>query len=126
MGYFGYEALDGSTDSLDEKIFPNIAVGFYDWAVIVDHEKRESWIVYDKKNILIDYLSTKFLSKNLSIKQDYNNIFYNFEKNISKEKYMADVKTIKSYIRTVIVIRLITLKISHVNMMLNPGIFIKI
>ena len=99
MGYFGYEALDSSKDSLDEKIFPNIAVGFYDWAVIVDHEKRESWIVYDNKNSLIDYLSTKFLSKNLSIKQDYNNIFYNFEKNTSKEKYMADVKTIKSYIK---------------------------
>jgi len=48
IGYFGYdlarriERLPGRTDSAT---IPDMAVGIYDWAVVVDHEQQASWLV---------------------------------------------------------------------------------
>ena len=60
MGYFGYEAINNYTNSSGKIFFPNIAVGLYDWAIIVDHKECQSWIVFDKKNSFIEHLSRKF------------------------------------------------------------------
>ena len=49
LGYFGYdlgrriERLPEIADN-DEQL-PEMAVGIYDWALVVDHEKRRSWLV---------------------------------------------------------------------------------
>jgi len=99
MGYFGYGALDKCTKSSDKKIFPDIAVGFYDWAIVIDHSTRESWVAYDVKNSFIDHIVKRFSEKNLSVTEDYKNIFYDFVQNTSKDKYINDVNKIKNYIR---------------------------
>lgn len=49
IGYFGYdlarriERLSGQPDETDT--VPDMVVGIYDWAVVVDHEQRASWLV---------------------------------------------------------------------------------
>jgi para-aminobenzoate synthetase component 1 len=49
IGYFGYdlarrlEALPAC--ALDAERIPDLAVGVYDWAVVVDHQERRSWLV---------------------------------------------------------------------------------
>ena len=49
MGYFSYD-LSRRLESLpaialDAENTPDMAVGIYDWAVIVDHAKQQSWLV---------------------------------------------------------------------------------
>jgi para-aminobenzoate synthetase component 1 len=42
IGYFGYDSLQNTDNTNDS--FPDIAVGFYDWAIIVDHADKKSWL----------------------------------------------------------------------------------
>ncbi|ODU01643.1 MAG: aminodeoxychorismate synthase, component I [Thiobacillus sp. SCN 63-1177] len=49
IGYFGYD-LARRIERLprlahDAEAIPDMAVGIYDWAVVVDHEQRASWLV---------------------------------------------------------------------------------
>ncbi|MDD5033614.1 MAG: aminodeoxychorismate synthase component I [Methylococcaceae bacterium] len=49
IGYFGYD-LARSLEKLpaiacDEENIPDMMVGIYDWAVVVDHQARRSWLV---------------------------------------------------------------------------------
>ncbi len=49
LGWFAYD-LGRRIESLpsigrDEEHIPDMAVGLYDWAVVVDHEERRSWLV---------------------------------------------------------------------------------
>ena len=49
IGYFGYDLarrLEKLPDSSrDEEAIPEMVVGIYDWAVVVDHLARRSWLV---------------------------------------------------------------------------------
>ncbi|OYY94609.1 MAG: aminodeoxychorismate synthase, component I [Hydrogenophilales bacterium 28-61-23] len=50
IGYFGYDLARrierlASRPDVEAGSIPDMAVGIYDWAVVVDHEQRESWLV---------------------------------------------------------------------------------
>ncbi len=49
IGYFSYDLARRlehlPTQAHDAESLPEMAVGIYDWAVVVDHEQRESWLV---------------------------------------------------------------------------------
>jgi para-aminobenzoate synthetase component I len=50
IGYFGYDLARrieplASTKPVDVDAVPDLVVGIYDWAVVVDHEQCESWLV---------------------------------------------------------------------------------
>ena len=96
IGYFGYDALQ-NTD-ISSNLFPDIAVGFYDWAIIVDHSIKKSWITYKKINPFINSLLKKINQDSLTVSFDSNYSFSNFIQNTKKDKYIKDVKRIKSYI----------------------------
>ena len=102
IGYFGYEAFNSipgnNKDNNDSEVFPDIAVGFYDWAIVVDHEKKETWITFLEKNSAVDNIITKFSSENLKVKYNHNYNFSDFKQNISEEKYINNVLKIKEYI----------------------------
>lgn len=99
IGYFGYESFSTpSNNSNDIEITPDIAVGFYDWAIVVDHEKKETWVTFLEKNSIIDKIINKFNSENLKVKYNYNYKFYNFKQNIQKKNYIENVLKIKEYI----------------------------
>lgn len=54
MGYFAYD-LGRRIESLPERAqrditIPDMAIGIYDWAVIVDHHQRRSWLVGQGKD----------------------------------------------------------------------------
>ena len=99
IGYFGYDSLNSFNNSQSE--FPDIAVGFYDWSIIVNHLEKISYIVFKDENTLISKVIKKFSNeKNKSNTNilDEKNVFSNFSQSISKEKYIDDVKKIKNYI----------------------------
>lgn len=49
IGYFGYDLARRLEQlpnlALDKENIPDMAVGIYDWAVVVDHQERRSWLV---------------------------------------------------------------------------------
>lgn len=49
IGYFGYDLgrriEDFSTIAVDDEALPEMAIGIYDWALVVDHESGRSWLV---------------------------------------------------------------------------------
>lgn len=49
IGYFGYDLARRiehlPSHARDDEAIPDMAVGIYDWAVIVDHEQHASWLV---------------------------------------------------------------------------------
>lgn len=49
VGYFGYDLARSietlSNQALDGEHIPEMMVGIYDWAIIVDHRKQQSWLV---------------------------------------------------------------------------------
>ncbi len=49
IGYFGYDLgrrLEGlPAPPTDPERLPDMAVGLYDWALVVDHQRRQSWLV---------------------------------------------------------------------------------
>tara|TARA_Y100000389_G_scaffold84830_1_gene81557 strand:- start:2117 stop:3457 length:1341 start_codon:yes stop_codon:yes gene_type:complete len=96
IGYFGYESFNSSDNSNVD--FPDIAVGFYDWAIIVDHKKNEAWLTYEEKNSTIENIINKFNSGNLKLKYNHNYSFSGFKKNISRDKYIDNILKIKKYI----------------------------
>lgn len=65
MGYFAYD-LARRVEKLpvtaeDGEHLPDMAIGIYRWAVVVDHQKRQSWLVgYDLTGELIDNLIDQF------------------------------------------------------------------
>ena len=50
LGYFGYDLAPFIEPSLNMKdndiVFPDMAVGLYDWAIIVDHQRQESIYIH--------------------------------------------------------------------------------
>ena len=96
IGYFGYESFTSFDNYVSD--FPDIAVGFYDWAIVVDHEKKETWVTFEEKNSNIENIINNFNSENLKIKNNDKYSFSGFKQNISKDKYIDNVLKIKKYI----------------------------
>lgn len=104
-GYFAYdlgrriEALDSS--AIDDLDMPEMAIGIYDWSVVVDHHVRRSWLVsYDRfketescwgdlQKLFLDIKA--YTPSEITIKNDV-------ESNISRTAYNAAFQRIKKYI----------------------------
>lgn len=54
IGYFGYDLVRSlehlPTLAIDAEHMPQMMVGVYDWAVIVDHREQRAWLVSQGKN----------------------------------------------------------------------------
>lgn len=44
IGYFGYDLMTGEALGDNHGSLPRMAVGLYDWAVVVDHQARRCWL----------------------------------------------------------------------------------
>lgn len=105
MGYFSYD-LGRNMKTLPEVArqdinMPDMAIGIYDWAVIIDHNVRRAWLAsfcrFEKTEIIWNELLELFSNvsadegKGFQIKSDV-------ESNMSKEEYAKAFDQIKNYI----------------------------
>ena len=96
IGYFGYDALNKNKPSKSN--FPDIAVGFYDWAIVIDHKKFEAYITYKHSNDLIEDIISNFSKDIIDAKTVSKYKFNNFQQVTKKDDYINDVIKIKKYI----------------------------
>ncbi len=105
LGYFSYDLgrqIESLPDSLIHDIaIPDMAVGIYDWAVIVDHHKRRSWLAgfgkdirtQDKWQLLLDKFSSSRLRQGGGFK-----VKSELQANMSKAVYSEAFERIQHYI----------------------------
>ena len=65
IGFLSYDqgnTYENINQKSDDFKMPYIAFGIYDWAIILDHKKKETILVFKNKNNLIEKLITKLSS----------------------------------------------------------------
>lgn len=100
MGYWGYD-LARRLEKLPRRAahdlaLPDMRVGIHPWAVVVDHEARQSWLV------ALDHVAVEALLEPLLADPGENkNTFTisNFESNLKEEDYLERVARIQRHIR---------------------------
>lgn len=107
IGYFSYD-LGRTLEKLpsiaeDDLSLPDMKVGIYSWAIIVDHNKKNSVLVGDKTDLRMqrnwnDLVSYVLNKTPLKKRQEFN-VLSEIESNMSEDTYTQAFTKIKSYIR---------------------------
>ncbi|MDH3607652.1 MAG: aminodeoxychorismate synthase component I [Gammaproteobacteria bacterium] len=107
IGYFSYD-LGRTLEKLpsiaeDDLSLPDMKVGIYSWAIIVDHNKKNSVLVGDKTDLRMqrnwnDLVSYVLNKTPLKKRQEFN-VLSDVESNMSEDTYAQAFTKIKSYIR---------------------------
>ena len=104
MGYFGYD-LGRRIEKLPQlaeaaENLPDMAIGIYRWAVIVDHQKQQSWLVgYDLTEELVQRLFVQFsLFPDRQPVNDFS-VLAEPQSNMSRERYAQAFAKIKQYLK---------------------------
>ncbi len=107
MGYFSYD-LSRRLESLpaiaiDAENTPEMAVGIYDWAVIVDHKKQQSWLVSQgmstKTTNNWDALISQFSSRHEPECIPDFKVLGEIQSNMTAAQYGAAFDQIKTYLK---------------------------
>jgi para-aminobenzoate synthetase component 1 len=110
IGYFGYALgrdLEPSLPDTPRDVgLPDMAVGLYDWAIIQDHQKRESLLVAlpGCPRTRLDDVAKRAKAAAASSQEqaDYRNFFsFDFKglrSNFDRNSYLANIERIKAYI----------------------------
>ncbi len=106
IGYLGYDLAHClerlPSIAIDDIDMPEMAIGIYDWAVVVDHQQQQSWLVgqgrdpateqrWDELVELFSHLPEKTVRQHFQLNGAV-------ESNLTKEQYAAAFSRIKEYI----------------------------
>ncbi|MDV7102832.1 aminodeoxychorismate synthase component 1 [Vibrio sp. TH_r3] len=96
LGYFGYDLgrRVESLPNLAEKDIdaPDMAVGIYDWAIIVDHQEQKACMVGDNLNFHLRWLQSQQQT------QDTFELTSSWHSNMSKQSYTAKFDKVMGYL----------------------------
>ena len=104
MGYFGYD-LARRIEKLPQRAeaaeaLPDMAIGIYRWAVIVDHQKQQSWLVsYDLTEDLLEGLLAQFSLLPARLPDSDFKVLAEPQSNMSRERYARAFTKIKQYLK---------------------------
>ncbi|WP_058119827.1 aminodeoxychorismate synthase component 1 [Photobacterium kishitanii] len=108
LGYFSYDlgrrVEKIATTATHDIPLPEMAVGIYDWALIVDHQLQQSWLIESKNSHRLAWLTqqqSQAKSSLTSQKSNYNTTFQltsSWSSNMTKEDYCNKFNTIQSYL----------------------------
>ena len=96
--------------ALDDKKIPDIFFGFYDGILVLDHEKRETWLVahgfQEPAHVIIERLDQKIRGQ-LSLEPEEEEApaaeslsLPEFQSNFSRQAYLDSISRIRRYIRS--------------------------
>lgn len=104
IGYFAYDLARRieklPVSALDAEQLPDMAVGIYRWAVVVDHQKRQSWLVgYDLADELVAEISEQFSRVPEHFELNDFKVLRAPRSNLSRQSYGRAFRKIKHYLR---------------------------
>ena len=107
IGYFGYdlgrriETLPTLAKDIDR--LPEMMIGIYDWVVIIDHERREAWLVAQGRAAQTAAIWHELLERLREIparrKLQPLHAPHGFEATIDREEYRRQFERIQAWIR---------------------------
>jgi para-aminobenzoate synthetase component 1 len=105
MGYFAYDLgrrIEFLPDhTIGDIAIPDMAIGLYDWVVVVDHHKRQSWLIAQDRGTHTEQewaeLSNLFHSEVQQRKPAYS-VHSDIQANMNKSEYARKFDRIKHYI----------------------------
>lgn len=106
IGYFGYDLARRleklPSRAIDAERLPEMAVGIYDWAVVVDHSERRTWLVGEGRDAETDMrwadLVELFSAPPVERPRAPFRVVSPVESNLSRERYADAYGRIKRYI----------------------------
>lgn len=106
MGYFAYD-LGRRIEKLPEKAqhdidVPDMAIGIYDWAVIVDHQLRRTWLYSmgrDEQTLANWNALQSIFQTNVAAEDEPIKVNGEVNANLDREHYARAFHRIKQYIR---------------------------
>lgn len=104
IGYFGYDLARRierlPTLAVDAERIADMAIGIYRWAVIVDHQQQQSWLVgYDLDAGLLSELIAQFSVLQVSVETADFKVLSAPESNLDKAAYSKAFAKIKNYLQ---------------------------
>ncbi|MBS4053090.1 MAG: aminodeoxychorismate synthase component I [Methylomonas sp.] len=104
IGYFAYdlarriEKLPVSAEDAEQ--LPDMAIGIYRWAVVVDHQKRQSWLVgYGLADELVEAVSEQFSQVPEHFELNDFKVLQAPRSNMSRQSYGQAFAKIKHYLQ---------------------------
>lgn len=107
IGYFAYDLarrLEKLPEtSVDEENIPDMIVGLYDWAVVVDHHERRSWLVGQERSPTLEarwphLVQTFSQIQTLAWQQTGFSVLSEVQPNMSRAEYGQAFRRIQQYI----------------------------
>ncbi len=107
MGYFSYD-FGKSLEELpriakNEEKIPEIVLGIYDWAIVIDHQEKTTWLVGQGNDpstfVSWEDIKKRILNPNPSIEFEPFKLTSELESNMSSEDYAKAFFKIKDYLR---------------------------
>ena len=106
IGYFSYDLARRLENlpvlAIDAENIPEMAVGIYDWAVIVDHQKQQSWLVgqglVDRTNDNWQQLIAQFSQVHTQPNNTAFKVTSAIQSNMSRQDYAQAFHQIKHYL----------------------------
>ena len=110
IGYFAYDlayrlkniARLPNKQARKHEAFPDLAIGIYDWAIVVDHDLRCCHLVsanrYEHTTLLLSKVKQRLESNAIKYLNDFK-LTSSWESNITKQQYASAFKKIKSHLR---------------------------
>ncbi|MEC6795672.1 aminodeoxychorismate synthase component 1 [Photobacterium sp. S4TG1] len=105
LGYFSYDLgrrVEKIATTANHDIhLPEMAVGIYDWALIIDHKLQQTWLIEPKDSHRLAWLNQQ---RSQAITLQYNNqnktfkLTSSWSSNMTKEDYCNKFNTIQSYL----------------------------
>ncbi len=103
IGYFAYDLarrLEKLPDSADDaENIPDMAIGIYEWAVIVDHQKQQSWLVYPEHQENLNWLVERFSSLLTVPLHNTFQVLGDIDSNMTPAYYAHAFERIKHYLK---------------------------
>lgn len=101
IGYFSYDLarrLEKLPEiSKDEENLPEMVIGIYSWAVIIDHQQQESWLIANKEEGYEDLIE-QFSSITTKDNKDPFLVLEQPKSNMDKKNYQTAFEKIKAYL----------------------------
>ena len=103
LGYFSYDlgrrVENIATTATHDIHLPEMAIGIYDWALIVDHKLQQTWLIEPKNSHRLAWLSQQHpQALQLNNQKTPFELTSSWSSNMTKEDYCHKFNTIQSYL----------------------------
>ena len=104
VGYFGYDLARRyerlPVFAADDQQIPELAVGIYDWGVVVDHEQKRCWLTgVDASAVAAGVAYYETLSTRAGRESEYYRVTGPVVSNVGRSAYERCIDRIKDYLR---------------------------